>query len=256
LLFGKIVLFFKIRKLNKEIVYLSENYDLLLNDSISHIQREINQCSNRLNYLLENKQRVIYERSKTEISEIDYTKKVIDEHRTLIAGAIGESLVEKELGKLSDDYILINDFNLRFNPPIYNKKTSDRIFSIQLDHLLVSRAGIFVLETKNWSKESIKSLDLRSPVEQIIRTSYALFIIANNKVNLDRHHWGEKLIPIRNIIVMIHAKPKAEFKFVKIKLLRELKSYIEFFDPILSQIEVNRVAESLIRMNEHTIANN
>jgi len=243
----KVILFFKIRKLNKNLLYLTENYELIINSSIRDIKKEIYHDSNSLTYLSENKQKVIFERSRPEIKELEHVKEAIDELRTLIAGAIGESLVEKEIGKLSDDYTLINDFSLKFKPPIYNKKTNDRIYSIQLDHLLISRAGIFILETKNWSKESINSLDLRSPVDQIIRTSYALFVVANNKIHLDKHHWGAKQIPIKSIIVMIHAKPKEEFKYVKIKLLKELNSYIEYFDPILSKHEVESVANSLIR---------
>ncbi len=243
----KVILFFKIRKLNRKILYLTENYELIINSSIRDIKKEIYHDSNSLAYLSENKQKVIFERSRPEIKELEHAKEAIDELRTLITGAIGESLVEKEIGKLSDDYTLINDYSLQFNPPIYNKKTNDRIYSIQLDHLLISRAGIFILETKNWSKESINSLDLRSPVDQIIRTSYALFVVANNKIHLDKHHWGAKQIPIRSIIVMIHSKPKEEFKYVKIKLLQELNSYIEYFDPILSKHEVESVANSLIR---------
>ncbi len=243
----KVFLFFKIRNLNRKLLYLTDNYDLLINKSIRDIKKEIYHDSKSLTYLSENKQKVIYERSKPEINELEHAKKSIDELRTLIAGAVGESLVEKEIGKLSDDFILINDYTLKFKPPIYNKKTNDRIYSIQLDHLLVSQAGIFIFETKNWSKASINSLDLRSPVDQIIRTSYALFVVANNKIHLDKHHWGAKQIPIRNIIVMIHAKPKEEFKYVKIKLLKELNSYIEYFDPILSRSEVESVADSLAR---------
>lgn len=244
---GKVFLYIKVKKVDKKILYLTENYDLLINDSIRHIKKEIYHVSKDLTYLTENRNKVIHDRSKPEISEIDHAKKVIDELRPLIAGAVGESLVEKEIGILSDDYTLINDFSLKFKPPIYNKNTGDRIYSIQLDHLLVSRAGLFILETKNWSKESIKSLDLRSPVEQIIRTSYAMFIVANNQIRLDRHHWGAKQIPIRNIIVMIHAKPNEEFKFVKVKLLKELNSYIEYFEPVLSRKEVERVANNLIK---------
>ena len=78
------------------------------------------------------------------------------------------------------------------------------------------------METKNWSKRSIDSLDLRSPVDQIIRTSYALFRVVNSKIQLNKHHWGTKQIPIRNIIVLINEKPKNEFKYVKIKQLKEL----------------------------------
>lgn len=242
----KVILYFRIRNLFKKISYLTDNYELIINDSISHLNKEKNLICNHLTYLSENKQEAIYERSKIELNELEHAKKVIDELKALIAGAIGESLVENEIGKLSDDYTLINDFSLKFSPPIYNKKTNDKIYSIQLDHLLVSRAGLFILETKNWSKDSIRSLDLRSPVEQIMRTSYAMFIVVNKMIHLDRHHWGTKQIPIRNIIVMIHSKPKEKFKYVKVKLLKELNSYIEFFEPVLSQSEVNRVTDFLM----------
>ncbi|MCK0137375.1 nuclease-related domain-containing protein [Arenibacter sp. S6351L] len=243
----KVILFFRIRKLNKKLLYLTDNYELIINSSIRDIQKEIYHDSNSLTYLSENKQKVIYERSKPEINQLEHARKAIDELRPLIAGAVGESLVEKEIGKLSDNYTLINDYNLKFRHPVYNRKTNDRIYSIQLDHLLVSQAGIFILETKNWSKKSINSFDLRSPVDQIIRTNYALFVVANNKIRLDKHHWGTKQIPIRSIIVMIHSKPKEEFKYVKIKLLKELNSYLEYFDPILSNSEVESVANSLLR---------
>ena len=243
----KIFLSIRIIRLNRKIFHLIDNYDLIVNQSTRDIKKEIYHDHNRFTYLSENKQEVINERSKPEINKLEQAKTAIDELRPLIAGAVGESLVEKEIGKLSDDYTLINDYCLRFDPPLYNKKTNDRIYSIQLDHLLVSRSGLFILETKNWSKESINSLDLRSPVEQILRTSFALFVVVNNKIHLDNHHWGAKQIPIRSIIVMIHAKPKEKFKYVKIKLLKELNNYIDYFDPILSISEVERVADSLIK---------
>ena len=244
---SNLIAFFKRKNLNKKITYLQDNYDLIINQSVRELKKKIYHDTNSLNYLSENKQKEIIDRSSPEIEKLEFAKNSIDELRTLIAGAVGESLVEKEISKLSDDFTLINDYSLKFKPPIYNKKTKDRIYSIQLDHLLVSRSGLFILETKNWSKESIKSLDLRSPVEQIIRTSYALFIVANNEIHLNKHHWGAKQIPIRSIIVMINEKPKAEFKYVKIKQLNELNSYIEYFDPILSREEVESVAKSLIR---------
>ncbi|MBP6870442.1 MAG: NERD domain-containing protein [Bacteroidales bacterium] len=189
---NKAVLFFKIRQLKKELKYITENYNLIINGSIKDIQEDINHDSINISYLSENRQKVILERSRPEIRELERVKEVIDELRPLIAGAVGESLVEKEIGKLSDDYTLINDFSLIFTPPIYNRKTKDRIYSIQVDHLLISRAGIFILETKNWSKESIDSLDLRSPVDQIMRTGYAMYVVVNTNIHLNKHHWGEK----------------------------------------------------------------
>lgn len=144
---------------------------------------------------------------------------------------------------------------MKFKPPIFNRKDNDRIFSIQIDHLLICNSGILILETKNWSKQSINNLDLRSPVKQIMRTSYALFVLLNseseyNKIKLDKHHWGNKQIPIRNIIVMINEKPKEKFKHVKIVSLNELNGYIKYFNPIFSDAEVKSIFDYL-RIKQH-----
>jgi hypothetical protein len=175
---------------------------------------------------------------------------IIEDISSLIAGAIGEKLVENELKKLSDKNVLFNDFSINFKTPIYNKKENDRIYSIQIDHLLVTNSGIFLIETKNWSKKSIESLDLRSPVKQIMRTSYALFVILNSNrkkigINFSRHHWGDKQLPVRNVVVMINQKPKEKFKFVQIKTLNELNKYITYFDPIFNDSEVSNICEQL-----------
>lgn len=134
--------------------------------------------------------------------------------------------------------------------PLYNRKEDDRIYSVQIDHLLVSKSGIFLLETKNWSKTSVRNLDLRSPVAQIIRTSFALFVMLNSDLEsqglgLASHHWGAKKIPIRNIIVMINQKPREEFKYVKVLSLDNLIGYIQYFDETFDGAEVKGIFEYL-----------
>ncbi|WP_416224139.1 nuclease-related domain-containing protein [Thiohalophilus sp.] len=119
-LFNKIVYFFKIKSLSHKRSKLENNYE-----------------------------KVLYVRCAESIKKLDYTKEVVDGLYTLIVGAVGENSTVKELEKLSNDYYLINDFSMEFNPPIYNKRENDRIFSIQIDHLLISKSGIFLLETKN-----------------------------------------------------------------------------------------------------------
>ena len=120
------------------------------------------------------------------------------------------------------------------------------------------QSGVFLLETKNWSRKSIENLDLRSPVKQILRTSYALFVLLNsdskfNDIELERHHWGSKKIPIRNVIVMTNEKPKEEFKHVKVLSLSELNGYIQYFEPLFSGKEVKSIFEYLKnRMNYET----
>jgi hypothetical protein len=59
------------------------------------------------------------------------------------------------------------------------------------------------------------------------------------------HHWGKKQIPIRSLIVMIGQKPKENFKYVKVKTLNELNRYIEYFESIFNDEEVNNIANYL-----------
>ena len=163
--FHKIFYGYRLKKQEKLLEYYLSNTTVIISNAIKNIQGIIENDENRFKYFNENNELIINERSLPEIRKLNYVKKTIEDLHPLIAGAVGENLVVKEIEKLPDDYVLINDYNLKFNPPIYNRNANDRIFSIQIDHLLISKSGIYILETKNWSKKSIESLDLRSPVE-------------------------------------------------------------------------------------------
>ena len=232
---------------------LEKSFNLIIRIKTNKSRKSLNEIKEEINALAANRQSIISSRCESRFKELEYTKNVVTDLNPLIAGAIGENLVQKELEKLSDSCVLFNDFSLAFNKPIYNKKENDRIFIIQIDHLLVTNAGIFNIETKNWSKESIARLDMRSPISQIRRSSYALFVILNSSEQgashiLKSHHWGEKKIPIKNIVAMINNKPKGEFKYVTIKKLKELNGYIDSFEPIFDDAEVSRIAEHLRRI--------
>lgn len=193
--------------------------------------------------------------SQTSLSEIERKKSVIDRYSSLIYGALGEQKVVKTLEALSDEYSLINDFAVSFSSAIYNRQEDDYIKSIQIDHLLIAPSGIFLIETKNWNEKSLENLSLRSPVQQIKRTSFVLFKLLNNEISnshlrLDKHHWGDKKISIKNLIVFTNAKPKEEFQYVKILTLNELLGYINYFKPIFSSTETQRIAEFLLKINE------
>lgn len=202
-----LIMTLKYKKIN-----LEKNFDKIIHKRTHKCEIRVNKIIARINEYTLNKGNVISERCLPQYRELAYINEVVNGLNNLIKGAIGENLVEKELKKLSDKYVLFNDFSIKFPTPIFNKKENDRIFSIQIDHLLITNSGIFILETKNWSKSSMESFNLRSPVEQIMRTSYALFVILNGDsgINLNKHHWGKKQIPIRNIVVMVNEKPKGK----------------------------------------------
>lgn len=114
--------------------------------------------------------------------------------------------------------------------------------------------GHLLIETKNWSEKSSGNLDLRSPVQQVKRTNFALFKIltediVGGRVKLKQHHWGDRKIPIRNLIVFINSKPKEEFQYVKILTVNELLSYIKYFEPMFTGEETQAIASYLLNMN-------
>lgn len=246
----KIFNYFKWKKIGQTIRELEGSYG----SRIFHATRSdvgvLERKTERLQLINSDFSRAVNESSFSQLRDLERTKAIIDEINTSIYGAKGEQQVVKALEGLSDDYILINDFSCSFVPPIYNRQERDYIKSVQIDHLLISPSGIFLIETKNWSTDSLKSLDLRSPVEQVRRTSFALFKLLADKMKgaLDQHHWGDRKIPIRNLIVFINHKPKEEFQFVKILTLKELRNYIEFFEPCLTVREAQVIADYLLHL--------
>jgi hypothetical protein len=248
----KIFYYPKIKIQSIKRLYLENNLEKSISKKTYTANQKISLTKNKLENMIKNKDSIILSQCADFYNKLDSTKELVDGLYSLIAGAIGENSTVNELQKLTDDYYLINDFSLEFNPPIFNRGENDKIFSIQIDHLLISQSGVYLLETKNWSKKTIKSLDLRSPVDQIRRTSYALFVLLNSESNnlLVSHHWGSKKIPIRNIIVMTNEKPKEEFKHVKVLSLHELNSYIKYFDEIFSKSEVENIFNYLKNENQ------
>ncbi len=217
--FIQIFNFIKIRYTRQQILKNKErisNQIALVNNKnnslVSLINNQLQSHSLNSNAIIENK-------ISTELDRLYLIKQVLEEINPLVAGAIGEHKVAKELERLSSYGILINDFKINVDPPVYYKKEKNNIHSIQLDHLLLTKAGIFIIETKNWSKKSIENRDLRSPVDQVNRSSYALYRMINNTttIHLKSHHWGKKEIPIRNIIVLINNKPNISFFLLKLR---------------------------------------
>lgn len=230
-------------------------FEIVVERSVENLLEVYRKKDNRYQFIVSQFHQAVEQSGIQDLSALDRKKRVIDGLDSFIFGAIGEQKVVKVLEELSDDYYLINDFSVSFSPAIYNRHEKYYISSIQIDHILVAPAGIFLIETKNWSKKSMVNLNLRSPVQQIKRASYALFKLLNQGNNsfqtkLGQHHWGDRKITVKNLIVMINSKPKEEFQYVKVLGVNELLSYIQYFEPIYSGSEVKKVADFLLFMND------
>lgn len=235
-----------------------QNLELNLNskveEAIRKLVEEYQKKTNRYQYITSHYGEAVKESCLNQINVLEHKKKIVDEVKTLIYGALGEHKVVKELENLSDENILINDFSLLFHPAIYNRQENDYIKSIQIDHLLITSSGIFLIETKNWSEKSMRNLDLRSPVRQVKRTNFALFKLlagglTNDRIKLNQHHWGNRKIPVRNLIVLTNSKPFEEFQYVKVLTVNELLGYVRYFKPIFTSTETEAISNYFLNLN-------
>jgi len=229
-------------------------FDFKIADSLKHLTEDYTKKNRRHQYIASRFDDAVMESCLPQLGELDRKKRIIDQINSSIYGALGEQKVVRELEKLAEDCILINDFTCKFHPPIYNRQENDYIKSIQIDHILLSPSGIFLIETKNWSQQSLNNSSLYSPVQQIKRTNFALYKILNGeisnaKLSLTKHHWGNRKIPIRNLIVLMNQKPIEEFQYVKILTLNDLLSYIHYFKPCFSTNETQLIANYLLNFS-------
>lgn len=240
-------------KYKRKIKQKESAFDSEVKRSIGHLVDNYHVKSNRYQFINSHANEAVRQSAQHQLSELERKKTTIDELTSFIYGALGEQKVVKALEVLSDDYFLINDFAVSFSPAIYNSQENEYIKSVQIDHILVGSSGVFLIETKNWSEKSLENLSLRSPVHQIKRTSFVLFKLLNNEMSnyhlrLDRHHWGDRKISIRNLIVLTNAKPKEEFQYVKILTVSELPGYVNYFKPSFSNAETQKIAEFLVNI--------
>jgi hypothetical protein len=249
--------FFRYRKkagIQKKIRKSRLNFSSKVEYSIQDLTHSLNQKNDRYQYIISRFDDAVKESSLFQIRELQRKKRIVDEVNTSIYGAFGERMVVRELENLPDDYILINNFVSLFDPPIYYREGDEYISSVQIDHLLLSPAGIFLIETKNWSGESINNPGLRSPVQQVKRANFALFKlfaedISDVNLKLHQHHWGRKKVPIKNVVVLTKEKPSEEFQYVKVLTLKELPGYIKYFKPSFSREELQMMANYLLKLN-------
>jgi hypothetical protein len=241
-------------KYKRKIKQKESVFEIEIEMSLAKILEDYQLKSDRLEFISSNFNEAVKESVQNSLTVLDRKKAVIDSLNNYIYGALGEQKVVKTLECLSDDYYLINDFSVTFSQAIYNRQENDYIKSVQIDHILVAPSGIFLIETKNWSEKSIKNMSLRSPVEQIKRANYALYHLLNSdksnyRLRLEKHHWGDKKTPIKNLIVLTKTKPIEEFQYVKILTTNEIINYLNYFQPIFSTRETKKIAEIILQIN-------
>lgn len=242
--------FFARRKLNR----LESNIDNVLEKPFKGIIGKIQNIEGRASYLQNHRAEELDHRAQDFINNIRFIKAELDNLSSLIFGGIGELKAIELFKQLPDQFYIINDFRKTFQPPIFNSQENDRIYSIQIDHVIIGPTGLYVIETKFWSYRSINSEALYSPIKQLKRSGFAFFVLLNNFLKKMPGHflgnWGQIKVSVFNILLMMNASTNEQFQFVKILTGANVLGYLTRRPVIFNKEQIKHLAEVINDLNE------
>lgn len=135
------------------------------------------------------------------------------------AGAQAECSIIERLRTLPSSMTVFNDVRLEATRYIHFNGAA--LMSAQIDHVVLSPAGVFVVETKRWSRRFVESGDFHDPFEQISRANYLCF-------DLLRQRFGKTRV--RSIIASGGNLPPAPSdSYIKVLRPDDLARYIASF---------------------------
>ncbi len=250
-MFMRLFFFFRKRRLTKRKAVLENAFENEVERPFRKGFAKIDSLRSEIEDRKNNPEEWIERYSASDIEEQERILSVFRKHKSLFYGAEGEERVARELSRLPDMYTVINDYRLEFSPPVYDKNNDDRIFSIQIDHVVVGPTGLYLVETKNWSRDSMENPELFSPIKQLKRSNFAIFVLLNQAVergDIDNFstHWGNKKISPKNILCLMNRRPNQEFQYVRTLSEHQIASYVRNQRSAFSQNEVESLAENLL----------
>jgi len=243
-IFHKINRIFAKRKLE----YLENNFDNIIEKPLKKYLEKINDNENKIMYLKNNLELEIDKKAKPFVNKIEYIISELNILTPIIYGCVGELKAINLFKKLPNEYYVINDYQERFNPPLFNRNENDKIFSIQLDHIVIGPSGVYLIETKYWNEKSIRSNELFSPIKQVKRGGFALFIIINDLVKSTRlfsNNWGTTKVTVSNILLLMNSTTNEQFQYVKVLTEDNFIDYIIRRPEILKEEQIKFLVNRL-----------
>lgn len=222
--------------------YLRKLFQSLLSGfRLFNLRRELNRLDRK-------SQEIIHKKISQMTGSYFKSKYLLDSNYALIQGASGEQQALDEFRKLPDSYNVINNVQLRFLKPIYNPRTRQRIYTTQADHVVLGPSGVFLIETKNWSKGTINRTTNFSAFDQVKRTNFALYCYLNPRTTgFFSSFFDSKKIPIKSVLLMTGQTTDERDPFVKVAGLTELNRYITNLPTVMTDLEIKQVLNKLLR---------
>jgi len=209
---------------------------------LGKIDNEITNQKGYIDELEANPDSVFERENNVIISKINELSKLKQENMNDYLGAEGEFIVLKELEKLGNKFHVFCDVDVHLDKPIPHRATREHITRKQLDFIVVGNTGIFVIEVKNWSSNTVKEQRYNeNPIEQVSKQGLLLWKKLNDSVSFEPY--------VKNILVSIQGNisPNPDYPRVKVKTPSSIRSYIEHTNKDLLDEEVDETVSILKR---------
>jgi len=165
-------------------------------------------------------------------------------------GALWEEKVVNKFKNIYSPGILINNFDIDFDKPIFTKWWKDIIMSMQIDHIFISERWVFLIETKNWNSNAENNWAL-SPIKQAELHNHAFYFFLKGICENDPQLSRIDLPKIFNAVVFTGKyKQESTNYFIKSIRLNDIKWFIENKKIILSPQNYRYIADILIKENQ------
>lgn len=174
---------------------------------IQSLRAAISQKERRLLHTQQNETRIFEERKR----ELDVAIATLENilHSPDLAGAQAELEIEELLKTLPSGHYVLS--NVRLQADEYIHFDGQALQSAQIDYLVVSAAGVFVLEVKRWSRNFAASGDFHNPYQQVKRAGYLCYRLLRDR-NFNTR--------VQNIIVNLGSLPEREDHEARVYVLR------------------------------------
>ena len=162
-----------------------------------------------------------------------------NKNRPVYAGARGEKTIIKVLSELGDDYHVFCGLHI-FLPYMVSFRGQKNLRSAQMDFVIVSKKGLFVMEVKNWSDSFAKNYNGFSPHEQTARAGRVLWITMQQAmIN----------VSVKTVLVSIHDNLRYDEKYARVFVTSPEKiiMYLDNRKNIIPEGEVFAIVEILKR---------
>jgi len=170
------------------------------------------------------------------VKDLHKAHDIINLNRASVFGAVGETSAIKELKKLPEEYYILNEAKLSFYRAIRWKKYGEYVKSCKIDHVVVGPPGIFLIETKNWSQQTLANAKF-TPHKQIERAGYIFFIHMMSKF---RHKF-----PTYQIVATYRKLQELSYSYVNQMTIREVVNFVLQKRSMLNDAEIQKIVEWL-----------